>query len=100
MILRLHRLVLENALDQFRLDMANYPSTEQGLAALTTLPDNVPRPENYRPGGYIKKLPKDPWGNAYQYVYPGQRGTFDLYSYGADGREGGEGLNADIGNWE
>ncbi|SFF32469.1 general secretion pathway protein G [Fontimonas thermophila] len=91
--------VLESQLNMYRLDNYTYPSTQQGLEALVTKPAGEPEPRNYPPGGYIKSLPKDPWGNAYQYLYPGVHGEFDLYSLGADGRPGGEGVNADIGNW-
>lgn len=92
--------VIETALDQYRLDMFNYPTTEQGLEALSRVPADVNRPENYRPGGYLKSdALVDPWGNPYQYQIPGERGAFDLFSLGADGEPGGEGLNADIGNW-
>jgi len=91
--------ILSTALDQYRLDMLNYPETEQGLAALTTLPGNARRAENYRPGGYLVSMPLDPWGSPYQYVIPGERGVYDLYSFGADGERGGEGFDADIGNW-
>ncbi|PQA86805.1 type II secretion system major pseudopilin GspG [Hyphococcus luteus] len=92
---------LEATLDQYRLDMMNYPTTQQGLEALVTIPADAPSAGNYRPGGYLRGgVPKDPWGNPYQYRFPGERGgAFDLYSYGADGEPGGEGLNADIGNW-
>ncbi len=93
--------VIETALDQYRLDMFNYPSTSQGLSALQQLPADERRAANYRPGGYLKGAALlDPWGNPYQYEIPGQRGgAFDLYSLGADGQPGGEGLDADIGNW-
>jgi len=90
---------LEQAVEMYRLDLLSYPTTEQGLEALTETPDGLGRPERYRPGGYIKRLPEDPWGNPYQYLQPGERGPFDIYSLGADGRIGGEGRNADIGNW-
>ncbi len=89
-------LTLETALDQYRLDMGAYPTSEQGLQALRELPPGLANSANYRPGGYIRKLPKDPWGNDYVYIYPDRDGSFTLLSYGADGREGGEGLNADI----
>lgn len=92
--------VLSTALDQYRLDMLNYPSADFGLEALSSAPAGLARAENYRPGGYIKALPLDPWGNPYQYVFPGERGGYDLYSFGADGQPGGEGINADIGNWQ
>ena len=92
---------IETALDQYRLDMLNYPTTEQGLNALRNAPSDIRRPENYRPGGYIRGgAPLDPWGNPYVYRFPGERGgAFDLYSLGRDGGPGGEGLDADIGNW-
>jgi general secretion pathway protein G len=92
---------LEQALEMYRLDNHNYPSTDQGLEALVTKPGGAPEAKNWNPEGYLKKtLPSDPWGNAYQYVNPGQeRRPFDIYSLGADGREGGEGYDADIGNW-
>jgi len=90
---------IENALDQYRLDMFNYPTTEQGLEALVTAPAGDPRADQYRPGGYLRALPVDPWGKPYQYRQPGEHGTIDIFSYGADGEEGGEGVNADIVNW-
>lgn len=90
---------LETALTMFRLDNSKYPTTDQGLAALVTQPTD-PSIRNWRPGGYIKRVSKDPWGNDYQYVYPGTHGgEYDLYSLGADGQPGGEGTAADIGNW-
>ena len=88
---------LEQALDAYRLDMREYPSTEQGLDALVTPPRDA---VNYRDGGYIRRLPDDPWGNPYLYAYPGENGMFDIYSLGRDGREGGEDLDSDIGNWQ
>lgn len=91
---------LEQALEMYRLDNFTYPSTEQGLNALVTKPSIAPEPRNYREGGYIRRLPTDPWGNAYQYRFPGEKGRVDVFSFGADGRIGGEGLNADIGNWD
>ncbi|MDP1618222.1 type II secretion system major pseudopilin GspG [Phenylobacterium sp.] len=90
---------LEQAVETYRLEMLAYPTTSQGLAALTQLPAGVPRADRYRDGGYIRRLPEDPWGNPYQYAYPGERGRFDVYSFGADGAKGGEGEDADIGNW-
>lgn len=92
--------VLEQALESYRLEMLSYPTTEQGLAALTTAPAGVDHPERYREGGYIRRLPKDPWGNPYQYASPGEHGRVDVYSFGADGQKGGEGDDADIGNWQ
>lgn len=93
--------VIETALDQYRLDMLRYPTSEQGLEALLNVPADVRQPENYRPGGYLRgAVPLDPWGNPYQYRIPGDRGgAFDLFSLGADSQPGGEGLDADIGNW-
>ncbi len=89
-----------NALDIYKLDNHAYPSTDQGLEALVKKPSGFPEPKNYNPEGYLKKLPMDPWGLPYQYVSPGQEGrSYDLYSLGADGQEGGEGFAADIGNW-
>lgn len=85
---------LANALDIYRLDNFQYPSTDQGLEALESKPTGFPEPKNYNPEGYIKKLPTDPWGSPY--VYERNEQGFALYSLGADGQEGGEGLNADI----
>lgn len=90
---------LETALDSFRMDNFTYPRTEEGLGALLAAPASV-RPERYRDGGYIRRLPDDPWGQPYQYSYPGRTRSFDVYSLGADGTPGGEGLDADIGNWD
>ncbi|MEO1251894.1 MAG: type II secretion system major pseudopilin GspG [Pseudomonadota bacterium] len=90
--------LIEAALDQYRLDMFNYPTQQQGLDALIEAPTNSAG--DYRPGGYLRGgAPLDPWGNPYQYRFPGERGVVDIYSLGADGETGGEGLNADIGNW-
>lgn len=90
---------LENiagALDLYRLDNGHYPSTQQGLEALVSKPGGTPEPKNWNPDGYLNSVPEDPWGNEYQYVSPGVDGPYDLYSYGADGQEGGEGDAADI----
>jgi general secretion pathway protein G len=90
---------LETALTMYKLDNYKYPTTDLGLAALVQRP-NDPTVRNWREGGYIKRISKDPWGNPYQYLYPGLHGQeYDLYSFGADSQEGGEGPNADIGNW-
>ncbi|MFN4290087.1 MAG: type II secretion system major pseudopilin GspG [Permianibacter sp.] len=91
---------LTTAIERYKMDNFVYPSTEQGLAALKVKPNSDPEPRNYKPGGYIQKLEKDPWGRDYQYVFPGERGEYDLFSLGADGEPGGEGANADIGNWD
>jgi general secretion pathway protein G len=90
---------IETALTMFKLDNYKYPSTDLGLTALSTRP-NDPTIRNWKEGGYLSRVSKDPWGNPYQYIYPGTRGQeYDLYSFGADSQEGGEGANADIGNW-
>jgi general secretion pathway protein G len=91
--------LLEQALDTYRLENLSYPRSEDGLQALLKPPASLSRPERYRAGGYIRRLPTDPWGNAYRYRQPGQHGPFDVYSLGADGAEGGDGNDADIGNW-
>lgn len=91
---------LESALDVYRLDNFSYPTTEQGLEALATKPTISPEPPNWKQGGYIKRLKKDPWGNGYLYLSPGEHGEIDIYSLGADGAPGGDGINADIGSWD
>jgi general secretion pathway protein G len=90
---------LMQALKLYRLDNLRYPTTEQGLGALVARPSLAPAPANWKPGGYVERLPKDPWGNPYQYLSPGLRGEIDVFSYGADGVAGGEGVDADIGSW-
>ena len=90
---------LQQALVMFKISEGSYPTQEQGLNSLKENPGNLKRPGKYPSGGYIIKLPKDPWGNNYVYIYPGQYGEFDIISLGADGQPGGEGENADIGNW-
>ncbi len=90
---------ISQALKLYRLDNTRYPSTEQGLQALVVKPQIEPIPNNWKSGGYVEKLPKDPWGQPYQYLQPGRNGEFDVYSLGADGQPGGEGNDADIGNW-
>ena len=90
---------LEEALGLFKLDNGFYPSTDQGLQALVSKPDSGRIPNKYREGGYLRKVPKDPWENAYLYISPGSNGDFDLISYGPDGESGGEGDDADIENW-
>lgn len=89
---------LEGALQMYKLHNYNYPSTEQGLQALVEQPSGEPEAKNWK--GYMPKLPKDPWGNDYQYLSPGTHGDIDIYSLGKDGRPGGDGLNADMGNWD
>jgi general secretion pathway protein G len=90
---------LMQALKLYRLDNQRYPTTEQGLQALTAPPPTAPMPPNWKAGGYIERLPKDPWGNPYQYLNPGVHGEIDIFSFGADGAPGGEGNDADIGSW-
>ncbi len=88
---------LEKALDQYRIDVGHYPTTEQGLPALMKRPPG----ENRWSGPYLRKdVPNDPWGSPYQYRQPGEHGDFDLFSFGKDGKAGGEGENADIANWQ
>lgn len=91
---------LMQALKLYRLDNRRYPATEQGLQALVARPTQAPVPDNWKAGGYVEKLPLDPWGKPYQYLNPGLRGEIDVFSLGADGAPGGEGLDADIGNWQ
>ena len=90
---------LLQALKLYRLDNLRYPTTEQGLAALVTRPTLAPAPPNWKPGGYLERLPRDPWGNPYQYLSPGLRGEVDVFSFGADNAPGGEGFDADVGSW-
>lgn len=90
---------LESALNLYKLDNFSYPSTDQGLEALVHKPGGTPEPRNWKDGGYVDRMPKDPWGNPYQYLNPGTHGSVDIYSMGADNQLGGEGPNADIGNW-
>jgi general secretion pathway protein G len=92
--------LIEQSLEMYRLNNLVYPSTSDGLQALVTPPASLIQKERYQPGGYVKRLPKDPWGRPYLYASPGTHGTFDVSSLGADGVPGGEGENADIGNWE
>jgi general secretion pathway protein G len=87
---------LESALNLYRLDNHNYPTTDEGLEALVQKPADAP---SWKEGGYIDRMPKDPWGKPYQYLNPGTHGSIDIFSLGADGQPGGEGKNADIGNW-
>src|SRR5512140_942900 len=92
---------LETALKLYKLDNGNFPTTEQGLASLVAKPTVGQIPKNYKAEGYLenKNVPKDPWGNDYIYLSPGEHGDYDLYSFGADGVRGGEGKNADIESW-
>lgn len=88
------------SLKLYRLDNGFYPSTDQGLAALVQRPTTNPVPGNWKQGGYLERLPKDPWGGDYQYLSPGVKGEIDVFSLGADRARGGEGNAADIGNWD
>jgi general secretion pathway protein G len=90
---------LVTALNMYRLDNHHYPSTEQGLEALVRRPSGQPEAANWRQGGYIDRMPRDPWGREYQYLNPGVHGEIDVWSFGANGMPGGEGINAEIGNW-
>lgn len=87
------------ALRLYRLDNTRYPTSEQGLAALVSRPAIAPVPANWKAGGYLERLPKDPWGNPYLFLNPGIRGEIDVFSFGADGVAGGEGVDADVGSW-
>jgi general secretion pathway protein G len=91
---------LVQAFKLYRLDIGRYPTTEQGVKALVEKPTSEPVPQNWKTGGYLDSIPKDPWGNPYQYANPGTRGEIDVYSFGADGKPGGTGNDADIGNWQ
>ena len=88
------------ALKLYRLDNQRYPSGDQGLNALVAKPESPPVPPNWKPGGYLERLPKDPWQNTYQYLNPGLKGEVDVFSFGADGQPGGTGKDADIGSWD
>jgi general secretion pathway protein G len=87
------------SLKLYKLDNRRYPTTEQGLAALVQKPSQAPLPQNWSAGGYLERLPNDPWGQPYQYLNPGLHGEIDVMSFGADGQPGGQGVDADIGNW-
>lgn len=88
------------ALKLYKLDNGRYPSTEQGLKALVEKPNAAPVPNNWKTGGYLEKLPKDPWGGDYLFLSPGIKGEIDVMSYGADGQQGGTESDADIGSWD
>ncbi|MBC3932784.1 MAG: type II secretion system major pseudopilin GspG [Undibacterium curvum] len=92
--------VIMQALKLYRLDNQRYPTTEQGLQALLTKPTTGPAANGWKTDGYLEKMPKDPWGNPYQYLSPGVKGEIDVFSYGADSQPGGTGINADIGSWD
>jgi general secretion pathway protein G len=86
------------SLKLYKLDNGRYPTNEQGLQALVTKPGSGPAPTNWRP--YLDKLPKDPWGNTYQYLNPGVHGEIDVFTLGADGQPGGAGADGDVGSWQ
>jgi general secretion pathway protein G len=88
------------ALKLYRLDNQRYPTGEQGIAALVAKPEQPPVPPNWKNGGYLEKMPKDPWGRPYVYLNPGVRGEIEVFSFGADGQPGGTGTDADIGSWD
>lgn len=91
---------VEKALETYRFQHYAYPSTNQGLESLITPPDGLRNKNLYPSDGYLSNLPRDPWGNEYLYLFPGQYTKYDVYSLGADGTPGGEGEDADIGNWQ
>ncbi|HEU4851578.1 MAG TPA: type II secretion system major pseudopilin GspG [Telluria sp.] len=91
---------LKTALQLYKLDNQRYPTTEQGLQALVVKPTTGPAANGWKGGGYIEKLPNDPWGNPYQYLSPGIHSEADIFSWGADGQRGGTGDDADVGSWE
>jgi general secretion pathway protein G len=91
---------LMQALKLYKLDNQRYPTTEQGLQALVAKPTTGPAANGWKTGGYIDKLPKDPWGGQYQFLSPGVKGEVDVFSYGADGQPGGGGVDTDIGSWD
>jgi general secretion pathway protein G len=88
------------ALKLYRLDNQRYPTGEQGLPALISKPEQPPLPPNWKSGGYLERLPKDPWGRPYVYVNPGVKGEIEVFSLGADGQQGGTGIDADVGSWD
>ncbi len=88
---------IESALNLYKLDNFTYPTTDMGLEALVQAP---PEAKNWKQGGYMANIPKDPWGNDYLYLSPGVQGEIDIFTYGADGRAGGEGINTDLGNYD
>jgi general secretion pathway protein G len=91
---------IRQALKLYRLDNQRYPTAAQGLRALVEKPADPPAPPNWKPGGYLEKLPRDPWGHDYLYLNPGLKGDVDVFTYGADGQQGGTGADGDIGSWD
>ena len=88
------------ALKLYRHDNGRYPTTDQGQAALSVRPETAPVPSNWKPDGYLERVPRDPWGRPYLYVQPGLKGEIDVYTLGADGEAGGSGADADLGSWD
>lgn len=91
---------IEGSLNMFKIDNGFFPSTDQGLESLVVITDVGEIPKKFKEGGYIKKIPKDPWDIEYLYLSPGEHGEFDLFSLGRDGEEDGDGENADVNNWD
>jgi general secretion pathway protein G len=91
---------VEKALETYRFQHYSYPTTEQGIEALFVAPKDIKNPNLYPPDGYLSSVPQDPWGSEYLYLFPGQYSKYDVFTYGADGTVGGEGDNADVGNWQ
>jgi general secretion pathway protein G len=91
---------IRSSLGMYKLDNFSYPSTEQGLDALVHKPSGAPDAPKWRAGGYMEKVPQDPWGHPYLYLHPGVHGDIDVFTYGADGKPGGEGEDADVGSWD
>lgn len=92
---------IETAIELFKMDVGRYPANSEGLTVLLSASEEFEQSENYKQEGYLLRLPKDPWGSEYQYKYPGIHNVekFDLWTLGADGKQGGEGINGDFGNW-
>ena len=91
---------ISQALKLYKLDNQRYPTTDQGLQSLVKKPSTSPIPSNWKSSGYLEKMPVDPWGNPYQYLYPGTHSEIDIFSLGVDGAIGGEGNDVDIGSWD
>src|SRR3990167_7365781 len=91
-------LSIQSALDLYKLDNGNYPTTDQGLEALVKKPSVAPLPTNWKP--YLQSMPKDPWGREYLYLNPGEHAEVDIFTFGANGKPGGTGADAEIGNWD
>lgn len=92
-------MAIESAMDLYKLDNGFYPTTEQGISALIHKPTSKPIPQDWTAGGYLKRLPVDPWGHPYHYLNPGKHGEIDIFTYGAANKPNGKGINATVGNW-